>query len=187
MKRLFDIIFSLLGIIFLALPMLIIVIIIRIDSKGRAVFSQTRVGLHKKPFKIYKFRTMCVETPKNIPTRDLENPQEWMTKVGRFLRRTSIDEIPQLLNILKGDMSIVGPRPERVEHIRAYCERLPEFAYRFKVKGGLTGYAQIYGRYDTPPYQKLRLDLFYIENHSFLLDIKLILLTARAVFKKRMQ
>jgi lipopolysaccharide/colanic/teichoic acid biosynthesis glycosyltransferase len=104
--------------------------------------------------------------------------------VGRIIRATRIDELPQILNILKGDMSVVGPRPERLEHIQKYSEEIPEFAYRLKVKGGLTGYAQIYGKYNTSAYDKLRLDLMYIENFSLLMDIKLILMTVRIMLSK---
>ena len=117
----------------------------------------------------------------SIPATD-HDPR--ITKVGAFTRATRIDELPQLLNILKGDMSIVGPRPERVEHMEKYSEEIPEFGFRLKVKGGLTGYAQIYGKYNTSPYDKLRLDLQYIENYSFMLDIKLILMTIRIMLKK---
>jgi lipopolysaccharide/colanic/teichoic acid biosynthesis glycosyltransferase len=118
---------------------------------------------------------------KSIPAID-GDPR--ITKVGKIIRATRIDELPQLLNILKGDMSIVGPRPERVEHVEEYTRELPEFAYRLKVKGGLTGYAQIYGKYNTSAYDKLRLDLMYIENYTFMLDIKLILMTVRVMFSK---
>jgi lipopolysaccharide/colanic/teichoic acid biosynthesis glycosyltransferase len=107
-----------------------------------------------------------------------------ITKVGRIIRATRIDELPQLLNILKGDMSIVGPRPERVEHMEKYGKEIPEFNFRTKVKGGLTGFAQIYGKYNTSPYDKLRLDMMYIENYSFILDIKLILMTIRIMLSK---
>jgi hypothetical protein len=104
--------------------------------------------------------------------------------VGHVIRATRIDELPQILNILKGDMSIVGPRPERLEHVQEYSKEIPEFSYRLKVKGGLTGYAQIYGKYNTSPYDKLRLDLMYIENYSLMLDIKLILMTIRIMLSK---
>ena len=117
----------------------------------------------------------------SIPATD-HDPR--ITKVGAFTRATRIDELPQLINILKGDMSIVGPRPERVEHMEKYSRDIPEFNFRLKVKGGLTGYAQIYGKYNTSPYDKLRLDLMYIENYSFMTDIRLILLTIRIMLKK---
>lgn len=105
-----------------------------------------------------------------------------ITKVGAVIRRFRIDELPQLINILKGDMSVVGPRPERVEHVEKYCKEVPEFAYRMRVKGGLTGYAQVFGKYNTSAYDKLKLDLMYIENQSLLLDLKLVMLTVKALF-----
>ena len=107
-----------------------------------------------------------------------------ITKVGKWMRATRLDELPQLINILLGDMSFVGPRPERVEHVKKYTEDLPEFSYRLRVKGGLTGYAQVYGKYNTTPYDKLRLDLIYIENQSILLDFKIIALTIKTIFSK---
>ena len=107
-----------------------------------------------------------------------------ITKVGKIIRALRIDELPQILNILKGDMSVVGPRPERMDFINEFCKEMPEFRYRLKVKGGLTGYAQIYGKYNTSAYDKLRMDLLYIENYSLLLDIKLILTTVRIMFSK---
>ena len=113
-----------------------------------------------------------------------EDHDDRITKVGRFTRATRIDELPQIFNIIKGDMSIVGPRPERCEHVEKYTAAIPEFALRNKVKGGLTGFAQIYGKYNTSPYDKIKLDLLYIENYSFLLDVKLVLMTIRIVFKK---
>ncbi len=186
-KRLFDLVVSVLMLV-LTLPLsLVIALAIKLCDGGPVFFKQRRMTLGGKEFDIIKFRSMVTNAEADGVATPATNDDARITRVGRFIRATGLDELPQLINIIKGDMSLVGPRPERVEHIHAYCEGLPEFAYRFKVKGGLTGYAQIYGRYDTPPYQKLRLDLFYIENHSFLLDIKLILLTARAVFKKRMQ
>ena len=109
---------------------------------------------------------------------------ERITRVGKVIRATRIDELPQLLNILKGDMSLVGPRPERIEHVDKYCEKVPEFAYRLKVKGGLTGYAQVYGKYNTSAYDKLKLDLIYIENYSLLLDLKIVFMTLKVIFMK---
>ena len=107
-----------------------------------------------------------------------------VTKVGKYIRKSRLDEIPQLINILKGEMSLVGPRPERIEHVEKYTKEMPEFAYRLRVKGGLTGYAQIYGKYNTSAYDKLRLDLMYIENQSLLVDLKIVMLTFRTMFQK---
>ena len=168
-----------------ALPvMLVTAIAIKLNDGGPVFYKQKRVTLDGKVFDILKFRSMIVNAEaagKSIPATD-NDPR--ITKVGKIIRATRIDELPQIINILKGDMSIVGPRPERVEHVEQYSRDIPEFSYRTKVKGGLTGYAQIYGKYNTTAYDKLRLDLLYIENYSFLLDIKLILLTFRILFKK---
>ena len=135
-------------------------------------------------FKILKFRSMIVNAEKEGKAMLATSNDPRITKVGRFIRAVRLDELPQMLNILKGDMSFVGPRPERYEMVEKFCKEMPEFAFRTKVKGGLTGYAQIYGKYNTSAYDKLRLDLMYIENYSILLDIKLILLTIRILFKK---
>ena len=183
-KRVFDIIVCSLAMVIAAPIMLLVAIAIKIEDGGPVFYTQKRVSLDGKVFDILKFRSMIVDAEKegrSIPATD-RDPR--ITKVGSFTRATRIDELPQLLNILKGDMSIVGPRPERVEHMEKYCEDIPEFAFRLKVKGGLTGYAQIYGKYNTSPYDKLRLDLMYIENYSFMQDIKLILMTIRIMLKK---
>jgi lipopolysaccharide/colanic/teichoic acid biosynthesis glycosyltransferase len=164
--------------------MLVVAIAIKLEDGGPVFFKQTRATRDNKTFDILKFRSMIVDAEKegkSIPATD-GDPR--ITKVGRIIRATRLDELPQILNILKGDMSIVGPRPERVEHVEEYTRELPEFSYRLKVKGGLTGYAQIYGKYNTSAYDKLRLDLMYIENYSILLDIKLILMTLRIMLKK---
>jgi len=183
-KRTMDIVLSLLALV-VAMPILLITAIaIKINDGGPVFYKQKRVTLDGKVFDILKFRSMIVNAEaagKSIPATD-NDPR--ITKVGKVIRATRIDELPQILNILKGDMSIVGPRPERVEHVEKYSAEIPEFNYRTKVKGGLTGYAQIYGKYNTSAYDKLRLDLMYIENYSVLLDIKLILLTLRILFKK---
>ena len=187
-KRLFDIIFSLIGIIFLALPMLIIVIIIRTNSKGCALFSQTRVGLDKKTFKIYKFRTMYIETPENIPSRDFEDPGRWITKPGRILRKTSLDEIPQLFNILKGEMSFVGPRPviPNEEDLIAMRDENGSNS----VLPGLTGWAQVNGRDELEALTKSKFDGEYVKalEKGFFsavgMDIKCIFMTVKSVIKK---
>ena len=116
-----------------------------------------------------------------IPATD-KDPR--ITPVGAFIRMTRLDELPQMFDILVGNMSVVGPRPERVEHVEKYTAEIPEFAYRLKVKGGLTGYAQIYGKYNTSPYDKLKLDLMYVQNYSILLDLKLLLMTIKIIFMK---
>lgn len=183
-KRMFDVAVCALAMVIAAPVMLLVAIAIKIEDGGPVFYTQKRVSLDGKVFDILKFRSMIVDAEKDghsIPATD-HDPR--ITKVGAFTRATRIDELPQLLNILKGDMSIVGPRPERVEHMEKYTEDIPEFAFRLKVKGGLTGYAQIYGKYNTSPYDKLRLDLMYIENYSFMQDIKLILMTIRIMLKK---
>lgn len=140
--------------------------------------------MNGKTFYIHKFRSMIVNAENDgevIPATD-HDPR--ITPVGNFIRKTRIDELPQMIDILVGNMSVVGPRPERVEHVEKYTEDIPEFSYRLKVKGGLTGYAQIYGKYNTTAYDKLKLDLMYIQNYSVLLDIKLILMTIKIIFMK---
>jgi len=182
-KRLLDLALCLPAIV-VALPFMVIVAIaIKLEDGGPVFYKQARASLGGKVFDILKFRSMVVDAEKYgaIPATD-KDPR--ITKVGRFIRATRLDELPQLLNIIKGDMSIVGPRPERVEHMEKYGAEIPEFAFRTKVKGGLTGFAQIYGKYNTSPYDKLRLDMMYIENYSFIQDIKLILMTIRIILKK---
>jgi len=184
MKRAMDILLCLIAMI-PALPiMLIVAIAIKLEDGGPVFYKQKRVTLGGKEFDILKFRSMIVDAEKaglSIPATG-KDPR--ITKVGNIIRACRVDELPQILNILKGDMSIVGPRPERIEHMEKYSVDIPEFAYRLKVKGGLTGYAQIYGKYNTSAYDKVRLDLMYIENYSLVLDIKLILLTIRIMLKK---
>ena len=187
-KRLFDIIFSLLGIVVLALPMLITVLVIRIDSKGGALFTQTRVGLHKKPFKIYKFRTMYIETPENIPSRDFEDPRRWITKPGRILRKTSLDEIPQLFNILKGEMSFIGPRPVIPNEDDLIALRDANGSN--SVLPGLTGWAQVNGRDELEALPKSKFDGEYVKalEKGFFsavnMDVKCIFMTVKSVIKK---
>ena len=184
LKRAMDITCCLLAMLAAAPLMLIIALAIKIEDGGPVFYKQKRATLGEREFDILKFRSMIVDAEKDgrsIPATGLD-PR--ITKVGRIIRPFRLDELPQILNILKGDMSIVGPRPERLEHVYKYSEDIPEFVYRLNVKGGLTGYAQIYGKYNTSPYDKLRLDLFYIENYSLLLDIKLILLTVPVLFSK---
>ena len=163
--------------------MLLTALAIKLEDHGPALFKQERVTLGGKKFYIYKFRSMIVDAEKNGAQFSTKNDSR-ITKVGKFIRATRLDELPQLLNILKGDMSIVGPRPERQTYIDEFCQETPEFIYRLKVKAGLTGYAQIYGKYNTTPLDKLKLDLMYIESYSVLLDIRLIFLTLKIMFTK---
>lgn len=184
LKRTLDIILCLIGMIVAAPVMLVVAIAIKIEDGGPVFYTQKRATIGGKEFDILKFRSMIVDAEKAGQSIPATGHDPRITKVGRVIRACRVDELPQILNILKGDMSIVGPRPERLEHVEKYSAEIPEFAYRLKVKGGLTGYAQIYGKYNTSAYDKVRLDLMYIENYSFLLDIKLILLTIRILFSK---
>lgn len=184
MKRLFDIILSVIALI-PGLPiMLVVSIMIKLDSPGPLLFKQARITKDGKSFNILKFRSMIEGAEKDGLAHPATEEDPRITRVGKRIRKNRFDELPQLFNILKGDMSIVGPRPERLEHYEKYCKEVPEFYYRTKVKGGLTGYAQIYGKYNTSPYDKLRLDLMYIENYSLLLDLKLILMTLPTLLKR---
>lgn len=182
-KRTFDIVLSLIALILLSPLWIGIAIAIKIEDHGPIFYRQKRVTRGGKEFDILKFRSMIVnaEALGVIPATD-NDPR--ITKVGNFIRACRADELPQLINILKGEMSIVGPRPERVEHVEKYKELVPEFVYREKVKGGLTGYAQIYGKYNTTALDKLKYDLMYIEEYSFFLDFKIILMTVRILFEK---
>lgn len=179
-KRFFDVVLCSIASVVLSPLMLIIAIAIKLEDHGPVFYKQARVTRDGKVFDILKFRSMVEDAEQRPATDD----DDRITKVGHVIRATRVDELPQLFNIIKGDMSIVGPRPERIEHVQKYTEAIPEFEFRSKVKGGLTGYAQIYGKYNTSAYDKIKLDLMYIENYSFLLDIKLILMTIRIVFKK---
>ncbi len=183
-KRAMDIAISLIGLIVASPVMLVVALAIKLEDKGPVFYKQKRVTLNGKVFEILKFRSMIVDAEKDGRSIPATEKDPRITKIGNIIRATRIDELPQIINILKGDMSVVGPRPERVEHVEKYSNEIPEFPYRLKVKGGLTGYAQIYGKYNTNAYDKLRLDLMYIENFSIYLDIKLIILTVRVLLSK---
>lgn len=180
-KRLIDIVVSLVAIIITSPFMIITALAIKIEDRGPVLFKQKRCTFNCKEFNIYKFRSMIPDADKG-GFRPCTANDDRITKVGRFIRKVRLDELPQLFNILFGQMSLVGPRPERIEHVQAYTAELPEFALRARVKAGLTGYAQIYGKYNTTAYDKLRLDLMYIENQSLMLDFKLLLLTIKVIF-----
>lgn len=181
-KRVLDMVASILFLLIMAVPMLFIAIAIKIEDGGPVLFKQKRCTKDGKVFEILKFRSMVVDAEKDGMAHPAVDGDSRITRVGKFLRRYRLDEVPQFINVLKGDMSLVGPRPERIEHVEEYTRELPEFEYRMRVKGGLTGYAQIYGKYNTSAYDKLKLDLMYIEKQSLLLDLKLLLLTVKIVF-----
>ena len=183
-KRFLDIFFSGLGIIILSPILLITAIAIKLNDGGPVFFRQERCSLGGKKFMILKFRSMIVDAEKDGKPHPAGEHDDRITKVGRLIRGLRIDELPQLINILKGDMAIVGPRPERVENVMAYTKDVPEFTFRAKVKGGLTGYAQVYGKYNTTALDKLKLDLIYIMNYSILLDVQIIFETVKILFQK---
>ena len=183
LKRFFAIIFSLVAIIVFSWLLIIIAIAIVVEDKGNILFKQKRIGKNKKEFYIYKFRTMKVSTPKDVPTHLLDNPESYITKIGGFLRKTSLDELPQLFNILKGDMSIVGPRP-------ALWNQFDLIDLRDKngsnsVRPGLTGWAQVNGRDELPIDVKAGFDGEYIKKMSIVFDIKIILMTVVSVFTSK--
>jgi exopolysaccharide biosynthesis polyprenyl glycosylphosphotransferase len=183
-KRLIDIAGSLIGLVLAAPFFALIFICIKLTDGGSVLFCQERLTKDEQVFKIYKFRTM-IQNAENVGgARLAEEGDSRILPVGHLLRRTRLDELPQLYNILRGDMSLVGPRPERPELVTEIMREVPEFTYRTKVKSGLTGYAQIYGKYNTTPYDKLKLDLTYIRNYSLLLDLKLIIMTPKIMFMK---
>ena len=180
-KRVIDILLSFLGIIILAIPMLFIAIAIKCDSKGPVFFKQKRVGKNKKNFQILKFRTMRTDTPHDAPTHELSDPKKWITKVGGFLRKTSLDEISQIFNIFIGQMSIIGPRPALWNQDDLIAERDKYGAN--DIKPGLTGWAQINGRDELPIDVKAKLDGEYVSKLSFSFDVKCFIRTITSVLK----
>lgn len=180
MKRLFDFVMSLIGITVLSPIILIVALAVKLTSPGPMLFKQRRIGKNNDEFQIYKFRTMRIDTP-NVPTHLLENPEQWITPVGKFLRKTSLDELPQLFNILKGEMSIVGPRPALYNQID--LKEMRTEAGVHKLVPGLTGWAQINGRDEIPLSLKVKLDKEYLEKKNFLFDIKIIFMTVLSVLK----
>lgn len=180
-KRFYDLVLSLTGLIVLSPLFLGLIILIKIDSKGPILFKQKRIGRHKTHFYILKFRTMRIDTPKDTPTHMLENPKQWITRVGKFLRKTSLDELPQMINILKGDMSIIGPRPALWNQYDLVEER-DKYGIH-DLYPGLTGYAQINGRDELLISEKAKLDGYYVKNISLWLDIKIFFGTITSIFK----
>ena len=180
-KRLIDIVLSSLGIIILGIPMLVIALIIKAQDKGPALFKQKRIGLHKSTFMLYKFRSMKMSTPKDTPTHLLENPKQYLLPIGGLIRKLSIDELPQMFNILKGEMSIIGPRPALWNQDDLIAERDKYGAN--DVLPGLTGWAQINGRDELEIPVKAKLDGEYVEKISFVMDVKCFFGTLLKVFK----
>ncbi len=181
-KRMIDVVVSFILIILSSPFMLLTAIAIKIYDRGPILFKQERLTLNNKVFNIYKFRSMIVGAEKDGIARLASIDDDRITPIGKIIRTLRLDELPQLFNILKGEMSVVGPRPERPELVKKYIEDMPEFKFRTKVKAGLTGYAQIMGRYNTTPYDKLKLDMMYIENYSLLMDFKLMIMTLKILF-----
>ncbi len=181
-KKCLDRILALIGLVVLSPLFLVLVIAIKVDSRGPVLFRQKRVGIHKTHFNILKFRTMRIDTPKDMPTHLLKNPEQYITRVGKFLRKTSLDELPQILNILRGEMAIVGPRPALWNQFDLIEERDKYGAN--DVMPGLTGWAQINGRDELPIAEKARLDGEYVKRMSFRMDVKCILGTVISVAKQ---
>ncbi|RKX64170.1 MAG: sugar transferase [Thermodesulfobacteriota bacterium] len=187
LKRPFDFTLSLIGII-ISFPLWILIgLLIWLEDRGPIFYSQYRVGKDGKIFKAIKFRSMIKDAEKQTGAVWAKEDDPRITKIGRILRATAMDELPQLLSILKGDMSFVGPRPERPELVTQFNGGIPNYNFRHVVKPGLTGIAQIYGKYDTPPQHKLKYDLLYIKKQNFWLDLKLIFLSFLITFQGKWQ
>jgi O-antigen biosynthesis protein WbqP len=180
-KRFYDTIGALVALILLSPLFIILIILVKLDSKGPILFKQKRIGRNKKHFNILKFRTMKIDTPKDTPTHLLKNPEKYITRLGRFLRKSSLDELPQIINILKGDMSIIGPRPA-LWNQNDLIEERDKYGVH-KLYPGITGYAQIKGRDILAIPDKAKLDGYYVSHISLLLDIKIFILTFVSIFK----
>jgi len=178
-KRVIDLIFAILLFVITSPIMIITAIVVKLYDGGPVLYKQIRCTRDMKEFKILKFRSMRIDAEKDGVARLASKGDSRITPIGKFIRVVRIDELPQLINIIKGDMSFIGPRPERPEIIAQYLETMPEFVFRTRVRAGLAGYAQVYGKYNTTPYDKLKLDLFYINNYSIWLDLRLMLLTLK--------
>lgn len=180
-QRFFDILLSFIGLLIGVPIILIFGMLIKIEDRGPILYKQERLGKHGREFYVYKLRSMRTDAEK-FGAQWAEKDDPRITKVGKFIRKTRIDEIPQLINILKGDMGIIGPRPERSVFTKEFEETFPNFVYRLAIKPGLTGWAQVNGGYEIGPGEKLEYDLYYIKNRSIMLDIKIVLMTAKVIF-----
>ncbi|MPQ45108.1 sugar transferase [Clostridium tarantellae] len=181
LRRLFDILASLIGLALLAPVIIITCIIVRLESKGSPIYCQSRVGCYGREFKMYKIRSMRIDAEKNGAQWAKKNDPR-ITKAGNFIRKTRLDELPQLYNVLKGDMSIIGPKPEREVFYREFEQNIKNFRDRLIIKPGLTGYAQVNGGYDVEPQEKLNLDLYYINNINFKNDLIILVKTVKVIF-----
>lgn len=181
-KRFFDVVLSLIAIVISSPFMLVTAAAIKFYDGGKVFYKQTRLTKDAEEFEVIKFRSMIQDAEKDGVARLAKDGDSRITPVGKIIRMLRLDELPQLFNILKGDMSFVGPRPERPEIAKQYEKDMPEFALRLQVKAGLTGYAQVYGKYNTPPYDKVQMDLMYVANQSIIEDLKLMLMTFKILF-----
>ena len=178
MKRIADIVLSVAGLAFFLIPFGLIAILIYIDNPGKIIFAQERIGLNGEIFYMYKFRTMRSNTPAYLATAQLKDPDRYLTRLGRILRKCSIDELPQFVNVIRGDMSLIGPRPEVPFHVSHFKEEVPLYLLRQQVRPGITGWAQVNGlRGDTSIEERVKYDLWYIENWTIWLDMKILLMT----------
>lgn len=179
-KRLIEIILAIMGLI-VAIPIILVAcLLVRLETSGKAIFVQKRVGINNKEYNLYKIRSMVNDAEKNGAKWASKNDSR-ITKVGSFIRKTRIDELPQLINVLKGDMSIIGPRPEREVFYKEFEKTIPNYRDRLKVKPGLTGWGQVNGGYDITPEEKLKFDLYYIENRSLKLDLIIVFKTIKVL------
>ena len=181
-KRIFDVCLSGFGLVVSSPLWLLIAVAIKLEDRGPVFYAQERVGKGGRVFKVYKFRSMIPDAERHTGAVWALESDPRVTRVGRVLRATAMDELPQLWSIVKGDMSFVGPRPERPQLLEEFTREIPRFVERFQVRPGLTGVAQVYGKYDTPPSNKLKYGLFYIKNRSFFLDLQLILFSFLITF-----
>jgi len=184
LKRILDVLVSLIALVMTAIPMLLIAIAIKLDSQGPILYKQVRTGRYEKHFKVYKFRSMRQNAEKRSGPVMAGEDDPRITRVGRFIRRTRLDELPQFFNVLQGTMSIVGPRPERPFFVEQFKQKIPEYVYRHNVKPGITGMAQVYGKYNTTAYDKLIYDLMYVQKCDLFTDLVIIIQTVRVLFQK---